>query len=121
MRYFERVLPIMKRNICTGMNRVKKMLRKNNMMTGMNQFINLTVSLARNNPENQTPDIEQQIPVIICQKLSTASAPLIIGSGKINSRENQKLSMSGDTLLVDTCIHHHCTSEPCLSKYSARD
>lgn len=48
LRYFERVLPIMKRNMKFGVKRIYKALhREDNIVAGMNQLVSLTVSLAQ--------------------------------------------------------------------------
>lgn len=126
VRYFGRVLPIAKRNIKTGMNRLKNMLHRSDMLAGMNQLITLTVSLARNNPSNQQTDQTQQpTSKTVYHKFSTASAPMATTSaGSIMNREADQPGFDGsrDNLLTvgasGLSKQEHCASAPCLKKYS---
>lgn len=130
VRYFGRVLPIAKRNIKTGMNRLRNMLHKTDMLAGMNQLITLTVSMARDNPTDQQPrNTRRRSSKAPYYKVSTVSMPNSPTAGTSAGRKMKgvKSNRSPANNHLDVCTtsglskQDHCSSEPCLQKYSVKN
>lgn len=58
IRYFERVLPIFRRNFMVGMRRIKEAIYRPNIVGGMQQLIVITANLGRDRP----PQTDQTTP-----------------------------------------------------------